>query len=448
MIRTSWPATCLVAVSLCLQPSVRGDVVETFTLMEVHSVSLPGDALNDARSVRSSGGSPYTVGSLTWSGSASPTADPDDPTAFPSWGADLGVRISHVPSGAQADLLLGNGDEFGPGPRTFAGSTRALNGLQVAPGDAFLLEFFDDFDDPFVLPDAVWHSIQISLADDFVPPRAPPGEGVVRFQTWGSNTFPTGAGQAGAEFFRIQYGPGDEGPAIVQAVLNSHARSGDDLWFDSDEAGEPPALQGTFQANRLHGLAEPLVSFEEEHADPARSGDFAVLRLSFPPGEFLPGDAIHFGVDTDGGIGGPARGDAFASLVPPLTLTVLFDDGTLVAGDLQDVRLDVDHAAILDLTIDERALRSDVNSDGHVDGNDLLDMLLHFGHSRLATPAEGDTDGNGTIDSVDLATWREQVGLSRPGGSTQAAAVAEPGSTCLGLALAALGACTAISCRR
>lgn len=420
--RKSWQ---MAAVLLIHAPLARGEVVETFQFGDVASFSLAGDAENDIRSVTSTAASPYTAGSVAWSGSASPTSDPDDPTVFPSWGADLAARITHTRSNKQADLLLGSGEEFGPGPRPFAGATRAFNGLQVHPGDTFLLEFFEELDDPFVAPDAVWDSIEFTFSDDFAAPLEPPGPGIVRFQTWGRNTFPTSAGEAGGEFFRIDYGRGD-GPAIAEAVLNTHAASPDDLWFDADASAEPPALVGTFQANRLEGIGEPDVEFESQDSSPASTDKFAVLRLSFLAGDFVGGDAIHFGIDTDGGFAGPATGDAFATLSPPLTLTVLFEDGTYVAGDLRQVRRDVDDAALLELDVNERILRADSNADGSVDGGDLLDMLLHFGASPLATLLPGDTDGNGNVDTTDIDVWREQAGLRFPGGTAPSLTVAEP----------------------
>jgi hypothetical protein len=174
------------------------------------------------------------------------------------------------------------------------------------------------------------------------------------------------------------------------------------------------------------------VSFDAEDPDPAYAGDFATLRLSFEPGGYLPGGAIHFGIDTDGGFVGPPTGDAFALLDPRPTFTVLFDDGTLVASDLWQVRQDVENGALSEVDVRKRKLRADIDSDGDVDGNDLTDMFLHFGTSRTALHAEGDTDGNGSVDSLDLSLWRQQAGQQFSGGGGQVVVgVPEPNAATL-----------------
>lgn len=413
-------------IAIAIACPAQAEITDAFQFTDVASVGLPGNPDNASFLVTSTVESTYTLGTIEWSGTVSATPDPDDPDVFPSWGSDLGLRVTHLPSGAQADIRLGRGGELSVEPAAFAGSSRSLNGVQVAPGDTFDFEFLESFNDPVVSPDAVWHSIDFFLSDDAALPLGPPNDGLVRLSTIGRNTFPTSLGTDGAEFFRIEYGAGD-GPAIAQAVLNTHAAAHDDVWFDSDEMGESADTDGTIQVNFLDGVEPPLAYFEVEDTEPAFAGDFAVLRLAFEPDTFRPGGAVHFGIDTDGGFVGPPAGDAFAFLDPPLSFTVLFEDGTLVVSDDWRVRQDVEDAALVQADIRGRTLWADFDADRDVDGDDLLKLLLQFGQGPMVTHTQGDADGNGSVNSVDIAVWRQQFGRRLPAaGITPARAVPEP----------------------
>jgi hypothetical protein len=52
----------------------------------------------------------------------------------------------------------------------------------------------------------------------------------------------------------------------------------------------------------------------------------------------------------------------------------------------------------------------DLNGDGLVGLRDLVILRQHFGTSIGATPAQGDMDGNGTVDRGDLAEFTRQYG--------------------------------------
>jgi hypothetical protein len=80
---------------------------------------------------------------------------------------------------------------------------------------------------------------------------------------------------------------------------------------------------------------------------------------------------------------------------------------------------------------------ADFNADGKIDGNDFLVWQRNLGSGT--TLAQGDADGNGTVNAADLAIWRTQFGNT--GASASVGAVPEPAGLCLaGMALAALGA--------
>ncbi|RIK74481.1 MAG: hypothetical protein DCC67_16560 [Planctomycetota bacterium] len=65
---------------------------------------------------------------------------------------------------------------------------------------------------------------------------------------------------------------------------------------------------------------------------------------------------------------------------------------------------------------------ADFDSDGDVDGVDLLIWQRGFGSTTGATRADGDADGNGSVNALDLAAWKSQF----PGSATTTAAAAVP----------------------
>jgi hypothetical protein len=99
---------------------------------------------------------------------------------------------------------------------------------------------------------------------------------------------------------------------------------------------------------------------------------------------------------------------------------------------------DVDHrrnpVGLADATI--VVADADFDDDGDVDGADLLTWQRGLGPG--ATHAEGDANGDGIANTVDLAVWRFQAGWSE---AVLAAgmAVPEPGASMVALACATLG---------
>jgi hypothetical protein len=412
-----------IAAVLVLAGSASAEVIDTITLESAESVSLNGDPANDVRFVSTTGTSPYTLGAISWDGMARPTENTGNGPQYPSWGSELRVNVTHDQSGATADLSLGSGEDFGPGPAQFTGSSLGLNGTMVNPGDSFTFAFFELFDDPQVSPDALWESISFHFDDNFVPPPEPPGPDVVRFDTTGTQTWPTQPGEPGAEFYGIEYGSGGSGPSIVNVRLEGHDFY--TFWFELRI--DPPGVEdlgdgGQFRANILDGVGEPTAKFSDEDPtiDPETGEQlypdtFGTLEIEFAEGDFEPGDSLRFGVMTindDFRLSADGGDMADLETTGPLSVTVTFDDGKKVTAPLTERTPGHDNSAFVDFNAADRLLPSDgdTDGDGDVDGDDLLNSLLGLGMRSGALPANGDVDGQGDVDDDDLALVAASLG--------------------------------------
>ncbi len=183
-------------------PSVTTAQIDSVTFANVASRHELGDPANDVRSFVAS--SNYILGGIQWGGFAVPQDDGSG--GFPTWGAELSVRVTHVPSGNTDELTLGSGREFDPG-RSFSGSSRILAATPVTAGDAFELEFFEETDDADPDPDAIWNNITI----DFL--TLDPGNGWVEqggdAPAWPASQGTTGLGDIDSIFGGINQTAGD-----------------------------------------------------------------------------------------------------------------------------------------------------------------------------------------------------------------------------------------------
>jgi hypothetical protein len=75
-------------------------------------------------------------------------------------------------------------------------------------------------------------------------------------------------------------------------------------------------------------------------------------------------------------------------------------------------------------------LPGDSNSDGLVDGDDLLLAVLGFGTAAGPTLMSGDADRDGNVDRADLALWWDNAG-GAVNAATGVAGVPEPSSMVL-----------------
>ena len=75
---------------------------------------------------------------------------------------------------------------------------------------------------------------------------------------------------------------------------------------------------------------------------------------------------------------------------------------------------------------------ADFDSDGDVDGGDLLAWQRGLGTSPSATPSQGDADGNGIVNAADLTIWKQQFGP--PPAIANLGAVPEPAAAFLAAA--------------
>jgi hypothetical protein len=89
------------------------------------------------------------------------------------------------------------------------------------------------------------------------------------------------------------------------------------------------------------------------------------------------------------------------------------------------------------------AINANFDGVGGVNGNDFLIWQQNLGISSGATLAQGDSDGNGTVDATDLANWKTQFGTPAV---AAVGAVPEPGT--FALAGAALAGALGVARRR
>jgi hypothetical protein len=88
-------------------------------------------------------------------------------------------------------------------------------------------------------------------------------------------------------------------------------------------------------------------------------------------------------------------------------------------------------------------LTGDFNSDGVVDGDDLISALLSFGTDGGPTLAAGDADRDGDVDRADITLWSASAGARIPP-PIEPAAIPEPAA----VAVACLSLWSAVACRR
>ena len=79
------------------------------------------------------------------------------------------------------------------------------------------------------------------------------------------------------------------------------------------------------------------------------------------------------------------------------------DDASLALGG-------VDHHTfyLLAQLSPEPFISADFDADGDVDGSDFLALQRGYGLDSLATPGDGDADGNGAVNVFDFLAWKDQ----------------------------------------
>jgi len=80
----------------------------------------------------------------------------------------------------------------------------------------------------------------------------------------------------------------------------------------------------------------------------------------------------------------------------------------------------------VDIGAYEFTLDADFDSDGDVDGNDLLHWQRGFGQPTRARPVDGDADGNGAVDFEDLDIWKAEYDSSMTSGAVSNALTSIP----------------------
>lgn len=148
------PAFSLV-VLLLSGPSFGAPIFQ-LSLNNAQSAGAIGDPANTSGSFSLSTAGTGLLGSIDWSGTASPVI----PFTF---GDELQVQITHVPTLTSANIQLGSGAVF-PNNTPFSGSSGAFAGTPIAAGDTFSYEFNEILDDG-PGPDAIWNAISINFND-------------------------------------------------------------------------------------------------------------------------------------------------------------------------------------------------------------------------------------------------------------------------------------------
>ncbi|NOZ39015.1 MAG: hypothetical protein GXP24_02160 [Planctomycetes bacterium] len=83
----------------------------------------------------------------------------------------------------------------------------------------------------------------------------------------------------------------------------------------------------------------------------------------------------------------------------------------------------------------ESPFSADFDSDDDTDGTDFLAWQRGFGIDVGATLAQGDADGNGTVDAFDLQLWSTNFGSVAMGGALLSASFVVPEPSCIACAL-------------
>ena len=156
----------------------------------------------------------------------------------------------------------------------------------------------------------------------------------------------------------------------------------------------------------------------------------------------LEGDLNVSLVDANGSPFSPTLGDSFEILTAVDGLSGSFSDASLpaLAGGL-DWFIDYSPNSV-SLNV---VASADFNSDGSVDGDDLLAWQNSFGNQD-AVRANGDADRNGIVDGNDFLHWQRQLGMTMNLNSQVQTPVPEPPIAALVCALVCLispilGAC-------
>jgi hypothetical protein len=147
--------------------------------------------------------------------------------------------------------------------------------------------------------------------------------------------------------------------------------------------------------------------------------------------------------DEAGGSGPNALGESFlkgSTTIAPGASKTLGNayNAALNTADLR-FQYSLTSGEVIRSAVSYTVIDADFNNDGFVNGTDFILQQRNMGLASGATNAQGDTDGNGVINAVDLANWKARYGL--PPATAASAAVPEP-ATCVGLliAVAALAA--------
>ena len=179
-----------------------------------------------------------------------------------------------------------------------------------------------------------------------------------------------------------------------------------------NETGETMGLKSATEIPDPANPNKATIGFGNPSADPSEIGR----------GEGTV--ASHVFIDDNFTNGAPTTPNFFPRQIGAFTLTP--QNGTIAIkgiGYEYDVTFDISPIGV--------SVDADFDVDGDVDGNDFLIWQRNFGTASGATLAQGDADGNGAVNELDLAAWKTSFG----GAATPVATVVpEPAAATLAAA--------------
>jgi hypothetical protein len=427
--------------------------VETFDIDAFWGSAVPSDGpqgdFNNVLATFTAGAS-YTLGDITWSGTAELVEDPDNAGEFPSFAGDMHARVSHTNAATSAvtryDVMLAHGATF-PGQITWNGTSPHLRGLEIATGDTIEFEIFDAHDNLADWPDAQWNNLDITFTDDNnAPPEPTPGvaPGFIRFAAVGQDTFPTlqlnAAGDAietrdawdGSAFWRVSYAD-EETPSGAPTIDSFTIDLGDPSVLSFDEGD----IEGAFYTIFHSGWIDAFPGEAFSDVTPGYPFGWGEWTLDFTnqTESFGPGDSVFVGHDIDGA---PFEASELPGLAEPIQIILSMSDGSERVGALTEVgytgfveltddegnptnEFTSNYFAYVDIPVEQMVvLEADFDMDGDVDGDDFLLWQGGFGQfaGGGATKMDGDYDNDGDVDGDDFLGWQTEFGQSVPGSAS------------------------------